>query len=282
MVGAITKVTMGGIISRILTALAVGAIVGSCTVSDPASGERIALSSKTCGIETRSTIWSGGEQVRVSVDGADDEPFTISDAGVLTPANTLWWQSSTQTISARAWYPDRWTFPVDQSAGIEGADCLFAPTVGGITFRNAASTPLLFHHRTSKVTINLTAGEGVASVAGAKVAISGYKSGAVDTSHAGGGKITGFDNAWITPYKSAGDSYTALVIPRDMTGQRFIRVTLGGFDHYYIPAHGQAALVQGCAYAYDIKVEKTRLVVSVDVGAEWSNGGEQTIVGDVI
>lgn len=243
------------------------------------------LSSKTESRQTRITgnsQWEGGEQVQVSVNDATAVAFTAAADGTLTPVNTIWWYSATETVSARAWYPDLWVFPTDQSNGTQGADFVFAPTVSGITFRNAGTKSLIFYHKTAKVIVNLTAGMGVNSVADAVVSLYGYISGSVDTSKTGDGTILGFDDGWVTAHNSGG-IYSALLIPRNVSGEQFIKITLGGFDYFYIPAAGKADLQPGRSYTYDITLNKTGLDATITgSGVAWDSGDEHTVVGEIV
>ena len=226
---------------------------------------------------TVANVWSGGEQVLVSIDNGQAVTFTAAPNGALIPESPVYLQSSLQSISARAWYPASWTFPANQSGGLQSADFIFASTVTGITASNCADKPLVFRHRTAKVRVNLTAGTDISSLSGATVSFYGYTSGVADTSDTGDGVITGAGNDWITPQNS-GDTYTALLIPRDMTGIQFVKIKLGGIDYFYSPTAGQANLQQGITYTYNITVHRTRLEVVVVDGLEWSNGDEYDVI----
>lgn len=245
---------------------------------------RLILASQMTAPATKSitdNTWDGGEQVFVSIDNGPARIFTVAQGGMLMPASDLWWQSSTQTISARAWYPDpaSWSFPADQSGGFQAADFVFAPTVSGIRYNNYMGNPLRFLHLPVKVTVNLIPGTDINSVSDAAVSFFGYLSGTVDTDN---GTITGSDTneGWIAPFRTAGtDKYTALLIPRDMTGVKFVKVTLDGYDYYYTPASGEAVLGQGNNYTYNIKVSKTRLTVTVvDNGVTWGGSGDKDTI----
>ena len=226
---------------------------------------------------TIDNVWSGGEQVQVSIDNGTAISFIAAPSGTLTPLSPIHWQNSSQSISARAWYPASWTFPVDQSGGLQPADFIFATTVTGITALNYVDNPLVFRHRTAKVTVNLTEGTDISSVNGAAVSFFGYTSGNAETSDAGDGLITGLGDGWITP-QSNSDTYTALLIPREMTGIPFVRITIGGIDYFYTPATGQAVLQQGMAYTYNITVHKTRLDVEVVDNMEWRDSDEYDVI----
>jgi len=226
---------------------------------------------------TVDNVWSGGEQALVSIDNAAAVPFTAFQDGTLVPVSPLYWQNESQSISARAWHPGSWTFPVDQSAGLQAADFIFASTVTGITASNYTEKPLVFRHRTAKVTVVLTAGTDMSNLNGATVAFYGYTFGAPDTNVTGNGVITGSGNGWISPQKTNNDTYTALLIPRDMTGLQFVKITIDGNDYFYIPTANHADLQQGMAYGYHITVHKTRIEVEVASGIVWTEGNEYNI-----
>ena len=226
---------------------------------------------------TVNNVWNGGEQVQVSIDNGAAVTFTAFTNGTLVPVSPLYWQNESQSITARAWHPASWTFPVNQSAGLQPADFIFASTVTGITASNYTVKPLIFQHRTAKVTVNLTAGTDVSNLNSATVAFYGFTSGAPNTNDTGNGVIAGSGNGCISPQKTNSDTYTALLIPRDMTGQQFVKITISGIDHFYIPTAGQAVLQQGMEYAYNITVYKTRIEVVVASGIVWTEGAEYHI-----
>jgi len=271
----------------VLMIIASAALLVSCNEQEVFdSGSILILASRTDAPAMRASgnnttvdnVWNGGEQVQVSIDDGTAVTFIAAPNGMLTPVSPIYLQSSSHSISARAWYPASWTFPTDQSAGLQPADFIFASTVTGITASNYAEKPLIFQHRTAKVTVNLTAGTDINSISNATVAFYGYTSGTPDTTDSGNGVITGSGNGWITPQNMGGDTYTALLIPRDMTGIRFVKITLDETDYFYTPAVGQAVLQQGMAYAYNITVHKTYLHVEVANGIEWSGGDEYDVV----
>ncbi len=74
--------------------------------------------------------------------------------------------------------------------------------------------------------------------------------------------------------------YEALVIPQDMSGKHFIRVTIynanGAGTYYYIPAAGKADLHGGYTYTYDITVSQhgTLHVTAATPIAGWTDNGE--------
>jgi len=261
-----------------------GVLQASCNkeeISDDRN--QLTLVSSTDDPVTRATVnnvWSGGEQVQVSIDNGTAISFIAhqrGEKGELVPVSPLFWQNALQSITARAWYPGSWTFPVDQRAGLQPADFIFASTVTGITVLNYTSKPLVFQHRTAKVTVNLKAGTDINNVNGATVAFRGYTAGIPNTTHVGNGVISGATNGWILPQNTNEDTYTALLIPQDNTGTQFVKITLGGNVYSYIPAAGQAVLQQGMAYTYNITVYMTRINVEVVGGIVWKEGNEYNI-----
>jgi hypothetical protein len=213
----------------------------------------LTLSAQMDAPQTRATAgnnWDGSEEVQVSINGGTATAFTVATDGTLTPNTPLYW---TGAISARAWHPAEWTMRTNQGteAGLQAADFIFAPTVTGITSANFADEDkqLTFSHKTAKVTATLTAGTNVTDVSGATVSFYGYTSGSInyDTE-----SITGDREGWIISCNTEDDSYTALLIPRNLTsGTDFIEVTFGGSSYYYkLPADKD--IEAGKAYTYNI------------------------------
>jgi hypothetical protein len=160
---------------------------------------------------------------------------------------------------------------------LQTADFIFASTVTGIRALNYTEKPLIFQHRTAKVTVNLTAGTDISSVNGATVAFYGYTAGIPDTDDDGDGVISGSGDGWIRPQNMNGDTYAVLLIPRDMTGTPFVRITLGGYNYFYIPTADQADLQQGISYTYNITVSMTCIDVELVDGIVWTEGDEYEI-----
>ena len=94
---------------------------------------------------------------------------------------------------------------------------------------------------------------------------------------------TGGNKGTITPKETATPSgssdilktYAALVIPQDMSGKKFIAVTLtDGNTYYYTPQGTDADLKSGNQYTYDITVKHGYLdVVTTEVSGAWGDGG---------
>ena len=265
----------------VLTIVASVVLLTFCKREETADdGDKLTLVSNMNAPITKATVqnvWSGGEQVQVSIDNGTAVTFTALPNGTLTPVNPIYWKNASQSISARAWYPGSWRFPVDQRMGLQPADFIFASTVTGIMLSNYTEKKLIFQHRTAKVTVNLTAGTDISNVSGATVAFYGFTSGTPDTDDAGNGVIAGSGNGWIFPQYMSSNTYTALLIPRNMTGIQFIRITIGGNDYFYTPTAGQAVLQQGRSYTYNITVHMTRIDVEVVNGIVWTNGDEYNI-----
>jgi len=260
------------------------ALLTSCNKEKTSGDEQqLTLASSKDEPVTRATVnnvWNGGELVQVSVNDGAAVGFTAKQNGDLLPVNPMNWPGAPQSITARAWYPGSWVFPVDQSKGLQPADFIFASTVTGITALNYTAKPLVFHHRTAKVTVNLKAGTDVSNLNGVTVAFYGYTAGIPNTSHAGDGVIAGSGGDWITPQNTGNNTYTALLIPRNMTGTKFVRITLGGNVYNFTPAASQAVLQRGMAYVFNITVSMTRIDVEVVDGIRWTEGSEYNITPD--
>jgi formylglycine-generating enzyme required for sulfatase activity len=222
--------------------------------------------------QTRPTVnnaWDGGEQVQVSINNGPAATFTVADDGTLTPAVPLFWTS--QSISARAWYPASWMMQTNQSTAerLQSADFIFAPDVSGITEAGYTGKPLVFSHRMAKVTANLVYGDGVSSsdLTDATVRFYGYTSGVANTAN---GNVTGSSNSWISPLRS-GNVCTALLIPQNMAaGTDFIRITIKSNTYYYKPASGEADLEGGKSYTYNITVKKDGVTVTPGAITRWT------------
>ena len=184
---------------------------------------------------TRATVdgdWQGVQTVALSVGGTVKEyDVTASDAdgyrsATLSSDTDPFWWTSREDITVSAWWPYGTTMPdvvvkADQSmkAGFEGSDFIAALNKT-VQFDNPT---LEFSHRTARITVLLKPGDGITSVAGADVSVTGLST----------------DNnnpATIETYAVGGDTYEALTAPQTVAkGEPFIRVELGGGNFYFRP-----------------------------------------------
>lgn len=230
-------------------------------------------------VATRATAdnsWTGGEEIAIQI-GSEVKKYTAATNNTLSAAKNVtpwYWQSTTETKTVSAWYPYSETKPADielkvkanQSEGsnYQQSDYLKADETA-MTFHNHPA--LTFKHRTAKVVVTLKTGEGVTDLTGAAVTFvnqTGVEGNGTEVipktgTAAGGGAAT----------------YTALVIPQQMQGKKFIKVTIGtegaARDYYYTPAGStNANLEGGKQYNYTIIVKKTGLEVE-SVTASWND-----------
>ena len=216
--------------------------------------------------------------------------------------------------------PTTWSVQTDQNTadGYQRSDFLYAPPKE-ITFTPAsgADNTLAFYHQTAKVVINIKNAEAATDAADLSVTLAAY-----DASGAPAGSNT--DNALVVscPYTLPGSgqnigawstdlatadvvtgaitpkaitpasgsaylkTYTALVIPQNVTGKKFIAVTVGSDTYYYIPkqkADGTypGDLQGGSVHTYDITVKYGSLEVVETAGSgsgAWNSGGSATDV----
>ncbi|MCD7923408.1 MAG: fimbrillin family protein [Bacteroides sp.] len=243
---------------------------------------------------TGKDTWTVNDEIAISVDGGtSNEKYKITSisstdgTGTLSPSTTgeccYWQQNKGQQILA--WYPavgapdpsaNPSTSYVDisnQQNGFSDFDYLTANVTTNFT---TDAVSLSFKHQMAKVICTLAAGEGIndTDLQSAEVKISGYTQVTFTK-----GTLSGIgDNGWITP----GSDKEALVVPQDMAGKQFIKVTVGtgntARDYYYTPGENNAALESGKAYTYAITVTKTGLEVTVTGnGASW---GSESSLGD--
>ncbi len=182
---------------------------------------------------TRATVdgnWQGVQTVALSVGGTVKEyDVTASDtdgyrsATLSSDTDPFWW-TSREDITVSAWWPYGTTMPdvvvkADQSTkeGFEGSDFISAEAQT-VQFDNPT---LEFSHRTARITVLLKPGDGITSVTGADVSVTGL----------------GTDNgnpATIRTYVPDGNTYEALAAPQTVKENTpFIQVDLGGGTYYF-------------------------------------------------
>ena len=224
---------------------------------------------------SRATVdgdWQGVQTVALSVGGTVKEyDVTASDAdgyktATLSSDTDPFWWTSREDITVSAWWPYGTTMPdvvvkEDQSTkeGFEGSDFISAEAQT-VQFDNPT---LEFSHRTARITVLLKPGDGIPSVTGADVSVTGL----------------GTDNgnpATIRTYEPGGDTYEALTAPQTVKANTpFIQVDLGGGTYYFRP-HSDVVLEAGSRYTYTVSVNATGLTLEGCTIGGWTDGGGES------
>ena len=158
--------------------------------------------------------------------------------------------------------------------GYQDSDCMAAPYL-----RIAVTSPdktLVFRHVIAKVVVHLKAGNGVtddelqrATVTFENLTCTG---GSIDFSNGTAGQVTP-DIDRITPNEvtPAADGYVrtvrALLPPQNKSGQKFVKIVIGGKTFYYTPAAGEADFFSGKMYEYRLTVTSEG-IENIDVEGE--------------
>lgn len=225
--------------------------------------------------------WTGGEEIRVSLEGVFGNKTYVMDAsGNASPKdadNAFYWKN-TDEARVSAWTPDieSETDISDQSGGYAAFDVLYASAIG----RYDQAINLRFIHRMAKIEVILKAGEGITEeeLEGATVTIFGDP-----LTHSTAGLVSPGDQSdgEIKPYYDAATKkYEALVPPQDMTGKPLIRISIGSNDFTYTPeteAAGKFGFFGGKRYAYTITVKANGIDVQSVTGGTWVANGEENV-----
>lgn len=225
--------------------------------------------------------WTGGEEIRVSLEGVFGNKTYVMDAsGNASPKdadNAFYWKN-TDEARVSAWTPDieSETDISDQSGGYAAFDVLYASAIG----RYDQAINLRFIHRMAKIEVILKAGEGITEeeLEGATVTIFGDP-----LTHSTAGLVSPGDQSdgEIKPYYDAATKkYEALVPPQDMTGKPLIRISMGSNDFTYTPeteAAGKFGFFGGKRYAYTITVKANGIDVQSVTSGTWVANGEENV-----
>lgn len=224
---------------------------------------------------SRATVdgdWQGVQTVALSVGGTVKEyDVTASDAdgyktATLSSDTDPFWWTSRADITVSAWWPYGTTMPdvvvkADQSTkeGFEGSDFISAKAQT-VQFDH----PMLeFSHRTARITVLLKPGDGIPSVTGANVSVTGL----------------GTDNgnpATIKTYAPDGDTYEALTAPQTVKANTpFIQVDLGRGTYYFRP-QSDVVLEAGSRYTYTVSVTAKGLELAGCTIGDWTNGSGES------
>ena len=224
---------------------------------------------------SRATVdgdWQGVQTVALSVGGTVKEyDVTASDAddyktATLSSDTDPFWWTSREDITVSAWWPYGTTMPdvvvkADQSTkeGFEGSDFISAEAQT-VQFDHPT---LEFSHRTVRITVLLKPGDGITSVTGADVSVTGL----------------GTDNgnpATIRTYVPDGNTYEALTAPQTVKANTpFIQVDLGGGNFYFRPQN-DVVLEAGNRYTYTVRVNATGLTLEGCTIGDWADGGGES------
>lgn len=224
---------------------------------------------------SRATVdgnWQGVQTVALSVGGTVKEyDVTASDAdgyktATLSSDTDPFWWTSREDITVSAWWPYGTTIPdvvvkEDQSTkeGFEGSDFISAEAQT-VQFDNPT---LEFSHRTARITVLLKPGDGIPSVTGADVSVTGL----------------GTDNgnpATIRTYAPGTDTYEALAAPQTvMANTPFIQVDLGRGTYYFRPKN-DVVLEAGSRYTYTVNVTAKGLELAGCTIGGWTDGGGES------
>lgn len=226
-------------------------------------------------VASRATVdgnWEGVTDVALQV-GAEVKAYTVSATGankenaMLSSAAPFYWTSRAD-ITVTAWWPynaadlsmPEVKVKADQSSleNFKSSDYIYAHS-DAVEFEHPT---LEFTHRTARLTVTLTPGDGINRVEEATLKFTG-----LDTE--------GGNPASITPYHTAGTVvYEALVAPQTIAqGTAFITVTLNGTTYSYVP-DAAIELGAGSRYNYTVKVNAKGLELEEVSGGAWTDSGE--------
>ena len=225
--------------------------------------------------------WTGGEEIRVSLEGVfGNKTYVLDASGNASPKdadNTFYWKN-TDEARVSAWTPDieAETDISDQSGGYAAFDVLYASAIG----RYDQAINLRFIHRMTKIEVILKAGEGITEeeLEGATVTIFGDP-----LTHSTAGLVSPGDQSdgEIKPYYDAATKkYEALVPPQNMTGKPLVRISIGSNAFTYTPdtdAAGNFGYFGGKRYAYTITVKANGIDVQSVTSGTWVANGEENV-----
>lgn len=313
------KTTMKHCASLLLAIATIATLVSCSNENDVSDGDRLPdgkypVTFTATGLEiaptTRATAdgtWAVGEEVAVMI-GDYVKKYTTKNSGntaTLESANAdnkFYWESK-RDIYVSAWYPYSDNRPTnftvqgaqDDTDGYQKSDFLYA--YQKVSFGSEAG--LTFKHLTAKVEINLKAGDGVTTteVAGANVTLvkQATTSGTITydgTTEAATVAQSDGGTDVVTPKTMVAKAnyqktVQALVVPQQMKGKQFIKVTIGNGaaerNYYYTPANDDANLQSGNQYTYEITVTNGYLEVTMaDGSGTWGDTGSETVTGKVV
>ena len=276
----------------ISAALALAFALAGCTKEDTADGGRlpageypVVIQATGLSVEampqtaaSRATVdgdWDGVTSVALRIGGEVKAYDVTADAAdntraTLSRENDPFWWTSREDITVSAWWPydadNIAQMPdvvvlEDQStlAAFQGSDFISAEN-RTVEFDNPT---LEFFHRTARVAVKLTAGDGFSDsdIGGATVRL-------VSLSAANGNPDA--VKAW---FDKGGNSHEALTAPQTVAADKpFIEVNIGGDTFYFLPQN-DVVLEAGNRHIYTIRVSATGLTLEGCTIGGWTDGG---------
>jgi hypothetical protein len=237
--------------------------------AEPANGITESVSKMTR-TSTVDNVWSAGN---IAVEeGSTVKEYAVDASGNITSTSPFYWTSES-SVPVTSWYPysaslSSWTVNSNQSteANYAASDLLYA--TGSLTYGSSSNT-LTFSHKTAKVVINVVKANDVTSASSISSVTIGASGSLIDLSGTVGstGAITASTTStgYITPYQTTSSTYaatySALVIPQDMTNKQFIAITVGNTTYYYKPTTS-TVLSGGYQYTYNITIPNSTTATS--------------------
>lgn len=265
---------------------------------------------------TTENSWEGGEEVAVQIGNTVKKYIVSADKKTLSSSDPFYWEKSDESKNVTAWHyghgsiasgginanavPTSWSVKENQNEeeGYQKSDFLYAAPKS-IKFSDTDKS-LAFTHQTARVVINIKKAEAATETSSItkvtigydnNLALSGTYSVPTEGKATGTWDISGGTMGTITPkdITASGSSdilktYAALVIPQNMSEQKFIAVSLrDGNTYYYTPQGTDADLKSGTQYTYNITVKHDRLeVVTVGTNVEWGSEKTETVTSRIV
>lgn len=253
---------------------------------------------------TKSSIsgtWNGSERVAVlSMSGSDAgvvKNYATDADGLMNASDPFYWSRKNESKELSAWYcgdgstdaggsnstsVSSWAVRGTQTdGGYLESDFLYA--TGECKFEG--DNLLVFYHQISKVVVNILSDSSISDpseissvmLGEASIALEGMFEAPSSGNQTGVWTAGASDGEIIPNPVAAGEgcmlSYEALLIPQNMEGKPFIVIDLaGGGRLTYVPTAGEADLLPGFQYVYNVKVGDLKLDVTVDAGVSWEDG----------
>lgn len=222
---------------------------------------------------SRATVdgnWTGVSTVAVKI-GNEVKDYTVTPSAdglsaTLTSTDPFYW-TRTEPVTVSAW-PKADASSADMPLVVVQADQSgdgFAKSdfIAAEPQEVSIGAPSLkFTHRTARLTVTLTPGDGINSVEGATVNLLG-----LNTTNGNPSSITAHHVVERAVYE-------ALVAPQSIAqGTAFITVTLNGTTYSYAPKTAGIELEAGNRYNYTVKVNAKGLELESVSGGEWTDSG---------
>lgn len=224
---------------------------------------------------------AGGNLTTTTISGAENVKYTTVGSNIFTSLTNIQFPADGSSVDFIAYYPyqttiSSFTYPINVSnqTDLPKIDLLYSNNAVNADKANS-TVNLNFKHKLSQLILNITAGDGVTSLAGLTVSVSDLI--ADGSFNLATGDVTlGSTQATLTPVVNSASAtaatVNAILVPKQDLSTAKVVFALNGKVYEWTP--NTQLLESGKKYTYPVQLTTTGLVVLAPSGTieDWTEG----------